>query len=469
MSMRRALRFLLSLVIAIFFATGLSAQKQQRVHSAGAKKVSGTVRELSWDAYVDKVEGAWMGKMIGVTFGQPWEFNYLGTPIGFDITDWPLSSTRMKDYRARAENKKDWDDAVTSEADSRKIILHRNFIEESEREHPGFGAPDNDDIYINLLFLYCLRRYGIDVDPVTVAHEWDAKIRQVWHANDAGLANIRKGILPPLSGNPRHNLHADDIDFQIESDIFGMISPGMPQVSNRYGNRMGHIMNYGDGVYGGMFISAMYTQAFFAEDVRGVVEKGLKAIPPQSNYAQLIRDVIRWHDENPGDWLKTWHLLQTKWADTDHCPDGYKKPFNIDAKLNGGYVVIGLLYGNGDFYKTINVATRCGQDADCNPANAAGILGTLLGAKRLPAEYRDPLHNTYWNKTLAGLPDSYEIDALARDTALVGMDVALANGGQAITRNGKLVLRILEQEPVPPTALEQVKWDRDKPLLEELH
>src|SRR5689334_3626019 len=100
MSMRRALRFLLSLVIAIFFATGLSAQKQQRVHSAGAKKVSGTVRELSWDAYVDKVEGAWMGKMIGVTFGQPWEFNYLGTPIGFDITDWPLSSTRMKDYRA---------------------------------------------------------------------------------------------------------------------------------------------------------------------------------------------------------------------------------------------------------------------------------------------------------------------------------------------------------------------------------
>ena len=84
----------------------------------------------------------------------------------------------------------------------------------------------------------------------------------------------------------------------------------------------------------------------------------------------------------------------------------------------------------------MNVATRCGQDADCNPANAAGILGTILGAKRIPAEYREPLHNTYWNKTLKGLPDSYEIDALARDTALVGMEVVLKHGGEMVTRDG---------------------------------
>ncbi|MGZ4731225.1 MAG: hypothetical protein ACXVZH_03705, partial [Terriglobales bacterium] len=55
------------------------------------------MHELTWDTYLDKVQGAWMGKMIGVTFGQPWEFQYQNTPIGFDITDWPLSPTRMKD------------------------------------------------------------------------------------------------------------------------------------------------------------------------------------------------------------------------------------------------------------------------------------------------------------------------------------------------------------------------------------
>jgi ADP-ribosylglycohydrolase len=453
-----------------FLASSASAQENKpagRTTQAAPHKSPTAMRELDWDTYVDKVEGAWMGKMIGVTFGQPWEFNYLGAPIGFDITDWTLSTTRMKAYRAKIANKADYVDPVTSEADSKQVHINKGFIEASEREHPSFGAPDNDDIYINLLFLYCLRHYGIDVTPVTVAHEWDARIRRVWHANEAGLANIRKGILPPLSGNPRYNLHADDIDFQIESDIFGMISPGMPRISNDFDDRMGHIMNYGDGVYGGMFISAMYTQAFFTKDVREVVEKGLKAIPARSLYAQLIRDVIRWHDENPNDWLKTWHLVQAKWGEVDHCPDGYHKPFNIDAKLNGGYLVIGLLYGNGDFYKTMNFATRCGQDADCNPANAAGILGTILGAQGIPAKWRDPLHNTYWNKTLAGLPDSYEIDALARDTALVGLDVILGNGGTAFSRNGKLVLRIPAQEPEAPAKLEQIRWAGDKPILED--
>lgn len=421
-------------------------------------------QELDWDTYVDKVQGAWMGKMIGVTFGQPWEFEYLGTPIGFDITDWTLSPTRMKVDRARSTNITDYDEPITNEVDNQKVHMNRQFVETSEKEHPSFGSPDNDDIYINLLFLYCLRRYGIDVEPVTVAHEWDAKIRQVWHANDAGLANIRKGILPPQSGSPRYNLHADDIDFQIESDVFGMIAPGMPQVSNRFDDRMGHIMNYGDGVYGGMFISAMYTQAFFAKNIHEVVENGLKAIPPQSLYAKLIRDVIQWHDENPNDWLKTWHLLQAKWGEVDHCPDGYKQPFNIDAKLNGGYVVIGLLYGNGDWYKTMNYATRCGQDADCNPANAAGILGTLIGARAIPAEYREPLHNTYWNKSLAGLPNSFEIDELSVDTAEIGLKVLLANGGQVRSRNGKLILRVPYQEPVAPAQLEQIHWKEDQPV-----
>jgi len=438
------------------------------LYSQGSPKTSPQLRELSWDTYLDKVQGAWMGKMIGVTFGQPWEFQYQNTPIGFDITDWPLSPTRMKDYRARATNRpdhEDWD-PITREADNQKIVIIHSFIETSEKEHPSFGAPDNDDIYINLLFLYCLRKYGIDVDPVTVAHEWDAKIRQVWHANDQGLKNIRKGILPPDSGSPRYNLHADDIDFQIESDVFGMIAPGMPQVSNRYGERMGHIMNYGDGVYGGMFVSAMYTQAFFAKDIREVVEKGLQAIPAQSLYAQLIRDVIRWHDENPNDWLKTWHLVQAKWGEVDHCPDGYKQPFNIDAKLNGGYVVMGLLYGNGDWYKTMNYATRAGQDADCNPANAAGILGTLIGAHAIPAEYREPLHNTYWNKTLAGLPDSFEIDVLSEDTAQVGLKVLLANGGEVKTTQGRMMLEVPYQEPTAPAKLEQVKWKDDQPVLE---
>ena len=451
-------------IVALAFLCALAQPDCSLAQTAPAPSTAAPMRELDWDTYVDKVQGAWLGKMIGVTFGAPWEFRYQGTPIGFDITDWPLSPTHMKDYRKRAIGKPgDWN-PITSEAEDQKVDINLDFILDAEKTHAGIGIPDNDDIYINLLFLYCLRRYGIDVDPVTVAHEWDKKIRQVWHANDAGLSNIRKGILPPDSGSPRYNLHADDIDFQIEADIFGMIAPGMPQVSNRYSDRMGHIMNYGDGVYGGMFVAAMYTQAFFAKDIREVVDNGLQAIPAQSRYAQAIYDVIQWHDQYPNDWLKTWHLVQAKWGEVDHCPDGYKKPFNIDAKLNGAYIVMGLLYGDGDWYKTMNYATRAGQDADCNPANAAGILGTLIGAHAIPKEYTEPVHNTYWNKTLAGIPDSYEVDVLAGDTAQVGLKILLANGGEVASRSGKLVLMVPHQQPVPPAKLEQVKWDGDKAI-----
>ena len=460
----RTIPFLLALILST--SPNLSAQKRDSARSSAQRRSDARERTLDWNTYLDKVKGAWMGKMIGVTFGAPWEFRYQGVPIGFDIRDWPLSETRMREYLARAAKSSDDSETASTEAESRQVHINRAFIEHSEKTHPSFGCPDNDDIYINLLFLYCLRHYGIGVDPVTVAHEWAAKIKRVWHANHAGLENIRRGILPPLSGNPAYNLHADDIDFQIESDVFGMISPGLPQVSNQFGDRMGHIMNYGDGVYGGMFISAMYTQAFFAQNVREVVENGLRAIPPQSHYAELIRDVVRWHDQYPDDWLKTWDLLQKKWGNDDHCPEGFEKPFNIDAKLNGGYVVMGLLYGGGDFWKTMNVATRCGQDADCNPANAAGILGTLLGAHAIPAEYREPLHNIYWNESLAGLPDAYEIDVLAEDTALIGMKVVLSHGGRATTRDGKLVLEIPTQAPEPPARLEQIHWQGDRPVVE---
>jgi hypothetical protein len=95
-------------------------------------------RELNWDTYLDKVQSAWMGKMIGVTFGQPWEFQYQTTPIGFDITDWPLSPTRMKDYRSPAANnpkQENWD-AITREADNQKS--------HPAQLHHGFGEGAND-------------------------------------------------------------------------------------------------------------------------------------------------------------------------------------------------------------------------------------------------------------------------------------------------------------------------------------
>jgi hypothetical protein len=105
----------------------------------------------------------------------------------------------------------------------------------------------------------------------------------------------------------------------------------------------------------------------------------------------VIGDVLRWSQENPDDWKMTWQLVEGKWDRNDACPDGALMPFNIDASLNGAYIAIGLLYGNGEFEKTMDIAMRGGQDSDCNPASAAGILGTMIGYKAIPAKWTDPL------------------------------------------------------------------------------
>jgi hypothetical protein len=101
----------------------------------------------------------------------------------------------------------------------------------------------------------------------------------------------------------------------------------------------------------------------------------------------LISDVLAWSMESD-DWIKVWNRVEDKWNRREPCPEGANAPFNIDAKLNGAYIAIGLLYGNGDMGQTIRISTRCGQDSDCNPSSAAGILGVMIGYRNIPEQWK---------------------------------------------------------------------------------
>lgn len=96
-----------------------------------------------------------------------------------------------------------------------------------------------------------------------------------------------------------------------------------------------------------------------------------------------MADVIKWHKQYPKDWHITWALFNKHYGYDIGCPDGVDNQFNIDAVINSGYILIGLLYGDKNFYRTIDISTRCGQDSDCNPSSAAGILGVMMGYKNI--------------------------------------------------------------------------------------
>ncbi len=301
---------------------------------------------LTVDQLQDKIKGGWAGQTIGCTFGGPTEFKFKGTMI--------------QDYQ--------------------NITWYDDYIRDIFESDPGLY----DDVYLDFTFVEVLERVGLDAPADSFALSFARDDYKLWHANQAARYNILNGIKPPASGHWLNNPHADDIDFQIESDFAGMMAPGMINTATGICDRIGHIMNYGDGVYGGVFMAGMYSTAFISDDLDFIISQGLKPIPEQSKFYKAISDVIAWHKQYPDDWKKTWFEFEKKHTSEKGCPEGVFNAFNIDASVNAAYVVIGLLYGEKDFFKTMDISTRCGQDSDCNPATAAGILGVMLGYKNIP-------------------------------------------------------------------------------------
>lgn len=358
---------------------------------------------MSKEVLLDKIKGGWAGQTIGVIYGAPTEFKYNGVRIPDSVyIGWEKGACK-------------W------------YFDHNGGI--------------YDDLYMDLTFVEAFDRYGFDIPADTLAQAFARAGYKLWHANQAARYNILHGISAPESGYWKNNPHADDIDFQIEADFAGLMAPGMPVAATEICDKVGHIMCYGDGWYGGVYVAALYSLAFLSDDMEYVVEEALKTIPEASNYHRCISDVIAWCRENP-DWKTTWQLVQDQWADEINCPIGTKDPFNIDAKVNSAYVVMGLLYGRKDLYKTVDIATRCGADSDCNPATAAGILCTMLGYSNIPEEWMDNVR---------------EVEALNFDYTDISLhkayEMSLRHALQMIERQGgevnKKTVTIRTQPPVP--------------------
>jgi hypothetical protein len=329
------------------------SQQSSQTNSMLPETVTMTKEQL-----MDKIKGGWAAQTIGVTYGGPTEFRY--------------RSAMIQDYVPIG-----WNDGCIKGMFDHFPALY-------------------DDIYMDLTFVEVFERVGIDAPVDSFAHAFAYADYGLWHANAAARYNIMQGIMPPASGHWLNNPHADDIDYQIEADFAGLMTPGMPNTQSEISDKIGHIMNYGDGWYGGVYVGAMYSLAFVSDDIHFVVNEALKTIPSESRYYKCMTDVINMHKQYPNDWKQAWAECEKRWNQDIGCPEGTLMPYNIDAVINSAYVLIGLLYGEGDFFKTMDIATRCGQDSDCNPATAVGILATMQGYSKIPE---------YWMKALRMVED----------------------------------------------------------------
>jgi len=370
-------------------------------------------KTISKEAYIDKMKAAWIGQMLGVGWTESTEFKFVGEII-------PVSE--VPEFEANAVN--------------------------------AFGQ---DDIYVEMTFIRTLEQYGIDCSIKQAGIDFANSGYMLWGANEMARENLRYGIAPPESSHPEYHKGTDWIDYQIEADFSGIICPGMPKQVIALGEKFGRLMNYGDGLYAGQFIGGMYAAAYFESDIHKIIEAGLACIPSESQYAECIRDVLRWHEADPDNWEKTWQLIEDKYRNNPKYQK-YKAVnenywVEMDAKLNAAYIILGLLYGEGDIEKTIIISMRCGRDSDCNPSSAAGVLFASLGMDGIDSKYYEQLsYETKFSYT------DYNFDELLHTCTKLAEQYIVGSGGKIEEGNDGEVNYYIPVEAIIPSAFE-TSWE----------
>lgn len=388
-----AILLVISLLPLSLFSVSVSAEETKKVETT-----------LTTEDLYDKILGGWLGQMIGVSWAASTEFKYRG--LIMPEKDMPV-----------------WNASMINDAFAQ------------------------DDLYVEIPFIEMLKKHGLDCDVNLIAENFAKSEFELWHANYQARLNLQNGIPYPDCGSPEYNYHADDIDWQIEADFLGMVYPGLVNEAADRSFELGHIMNYGDGVYGGVFVAAMHSAAFTASSIDEIIQAGLDSIPDKTLFKEAMLDVVTAYNSKKS-WEDTWQLLENKWAATDKCTE-CAGTINIDAKLNAAYVLIGMLWGKGDMEETILISTRCGQDSDCNPSTAASILGNFIGASAIDKKFTSAvdLDTTKFKTTNYTLADVIDM------SLVLAKDAVSKNGGSV----SESTVKIVADKNVSPVPYEQ--WE----------
>jgi len=358
-------------------------------------------RKLYVEEFRDRMAGAWIGQSVGVAYGAPTEFRKKGELVTDDLV--PA-----------------W---------------------KPERVNNTF---QQDDLYVEMSFLETLEKRGVDVGAREAGIDFANSRYRLWCANANARDNLRRGIAAPDSSHPKNHRTTDDIDYQIEADFSGILSPGMPSRVLRFGQTFGRIMNYGDGLYAGDFIGGMYAAAYFEKDRVKTVEAGLACIPAESCYAEMVRDMLAWYRADPNDWKVAWKKAVGKYGINSGPRMGKVSFFAIDVKINGAMVLLGYLWGEGDVFRTMDISTRGGYDSDCNPSSALGVLGVQLGLKGFGSEYVSKLDKkATWEFT------SYTWDKLLASCEKLTREIVVKEGGK-IEKDEKGEYFLIPEKPAEP-------------------
>lgn len=293
--------------------------------------------------FTSKVRGCWLGKNIGGTLGAPFEGQHELQNVSF--------------YAQKNLN----------------------------------GNPEpNDDLDLQLIWLTLAEYYGIyNLTPRLFGEYWINAVTGPWGEYVTCRLNCKNGFFPPLSGAVNNNVWKWSNGAWIRSELWACLFPGDPDSAIDFAWRDASCDHTGEGIYAEMFTAALESAAFVEKDLRKLIEIANSKIPPGSRIRQSVEFVCRCFDN--GD---DWRTAREKIMEYNKDLGWFQAPSNL------AFAVIGLLYGRGDFGAAVCIANNCGDDTDCTAATAGAVMGILLGAENIPAEWIAPIGDNIVTKSV---------------------------------------------------------------------
>ncbi len=343
--------------------------------------------------YAARVYAGVLGKIIGVYLGRPFE-------------QWPYEK------------------------------IESTFGEVNRYVHEEVGAPlivTDDDITGTFTFVRALEENGAtaQITAEQIGWNWLNYIIEnrtiLWWgglgyaAEHTAFLRLKSGILAPRSGSIELNgwQVAEEIGSQIFIEGWALVAPGNPQLAAELARKAASVSHDREGIYGAQVIAVMVAQAFIERDLNALLDCALSFIPADCEIARCISDVRAWHREE-SDWRVTRQKIVERY--------GYEKyGTNCPIVSNHAIVMLGLLYGDDDFGKSLQITCNAAYDTDCNAANVGAILGVkngLAGLDNTAYDWRGPVADRLYLPTAEG--GSCFADALSVATNLVNIGRALA-------------------------------------------
>lgn len=293
------------------------------------------------------------------------------------------------------------------------------------KDYIHFAA--DDDANGPYYFLRALKDDAVDREPCPqdVGRAWLNYAREgvgmFWwggygrSTEHTAYLNLKAGVPAPQSGSIAQNgkTIAEQIGGQIFIDTWGLISPCDPAAAARRAAVSASVSHDGEGLEGARFIAACIALAFSMQDIGRIVEEALKQVGPESTYRRVAEAVIAFHRAHPKDFRACRQMLEEDF--------GYDKyPGVCHIIPNAGVCVLAMLYGEGDFARTVEIATMCGWDTDCNAGNVGTVLGVMCGIDSIPDRYRKPINDLLVLSGIAGSLNILDIPSYAKELALLG-------------------------------------------------